>query len=96
VHAAYSKFSVCSAIQQVPDPDATLPAAPSRGCCRYEEDLERARALGSNCFRLSLEWHRIEPAKGQIDEAAVQRYHDMFECMKRWAWELILGSTASA
>lgn len=49
---------------------------------RYEEDLERARALGSNCFRLSLEWHRIEPAKGQIDEAAVQRYHDMFECMK--------------
>ena len=51
--------------------------------CRYEEDLERARTLGSNCFRLSLEWHRIEPAKGQIDQAAVQRYHDMFECMKR-------------
>ena len=51
--------------------------------------MERARALGSNCFRLSLEWHRIEPAKGQIDEAAVQRYHDMFECMKRWGQVLV-------
>jgi beta-glucosidase/6-phospho-beta-glucosidase/beta-galactosidase len=52
---------------------------------RYEEDLERARSLGSNCFRLSLEWHRIEPARGQIDMEAVQRYNDMFDCMERCA-----------
>ncbi|PSC70754.1 glycoside hydrolase [Micractinium conductrix] len=49
---------------------------------RYEEDLTRAAQLGSNCFRISLEWHRIEPAQGSIDQAAVQRYCDMFECMR--------------
>ncbi|EFN55966.1 hypothetical protein CHLNCDRAFT_145286 [Chlorella variabilis] len=48
---------------------------------RYEEDLERAAALGSNCFRISLEWHRIEPARGQVDMEAVQRYNKIFDCM---------------
>lgn len=52
---------------------------------RYEEDLERAAALGSNCFRISLEWHRIEPARGQVDMEAVQRYNKIFDCMHRWA-----------
>ena len=51
---------------------------------RYEEDLERAAGLGSNCFRLSLEWHRLEPERGQLDEEAVQRYRDIIDCMRRW------------
>lgn len=49
---------------------------------RYEEDLERARQMGSNCFRLSLEWHRIEPEQGRINLEAIQRYHDIFDCME--------------
>lgn len=87
---ATSAPSSCSAVLPTPHAFAAHQVPYPVCCCRYEEDLERARALGSNCFRLSLEWHRIEPAKGQIDEAAVQRYHDMFECMKRWGQVLVL------
>lgn len=50
---------------------------------RYEEDLELAARMGSNCFRLSLEWHRLEPARGQWDEGAAQRYQDILDCMRR-------------
>ena len=27
----------------------------------YEADIERAHSLNSNCFRLSLEWSRLQP-----------------------------------
>jgi beta-glucosidase len=40
---------------------------------RYEEDASLAASLGCNGFRLSLEWSRIEPRRGYIDQAAVQR-----------------------
>lgn len=49
----------------------------------YEEDIERAVAMGSNCFRLSIEWSRIEPQRGQIDDQAVDRYHRIFDCLER-------------
>lgn len=43
-------------------------------CCRrYEEDAALSSSLGCNGFRLSLEWSRIEPRRGFIDQAAVQR-----------------------
>lgn len=38
---------------------------------------------GSNAFRISLEWSRIMPVKGQIDQAAVKRYHQMFDCIDK-------------
>jgi beta-glucosidase/6-phospho-beta-glucosidase/beta-galactosidase len=41
--------------------------------CRYEEDAALASSLGCNGFRLSLEWSRIEPRRGYIDQDAVQR-----------------------
>lgn len=37
---------------------------------RFEEDLELNRQLGSNCFRFSFEWSRIEPRHGEINEGA--------------------------
>lgn len=52
---------------------------------RYEEDIKRAQALNSNCLRLSIEWGRIEPTQGNFDSAAIQRYHDMFDCIRRSA-----------
>jgi beta-glucosidase len=33
--------------------------------------------LGHNCFRLGLEWARIEPAEGSFDEGAITQYVDM-------------------
>lgn len=51
----------------------------------YEADLERAAQLNVKLFRLSIEWSRIQPAPGKVDLAAVERYHQMFDVMDRWA-----------
>lgn len=51
---------------------------------RFREDLDRAKALGTTCFRLSIEWARVEPAEGVYDEAAIAWYRDLLdECAKR-------------
>ena len=41
---------------------------------RYEEDAEAAAALGANAFRFSVSWSRVEPRRGEFDEAALERY----------------------
>ncbi len=41
---------------------------------RYKEDIGRAARLGAKAFRLSVEWSRIEPAPGNIDEDAIAHY----------------------
>ncbi|MGO9854503.1 MAG: family 1 glycosylhydrolase [Acidimicrobiales bacterium] len=45
---------------------------------RHPEDaLDRAAAIGCNAFRLSVEWARLEPAPGQFDAAALERYAEI-------------------
>ena len=51
--------------------------------CRFEEDLALAKDIGSNAFRFSLEWSRVEPQRGQIDSLAIMRYHDIIDCIRR-------------
>lgn len=41
---------------------------------RYEEDAACAAALGANAFRFSVSWSRVEPRRGDFDEAALRRY----------------------
>lgn len=51
---------------------------------RYEQDLDLARELGTNSYRFSVEWSRIEPEEGVIDEAALQHYSDVVDaCLAR-------------
>ncbi|MBC7544111.1 MAG: glycoside hydrolase family 1 protein [Candidatus Sericytochromatia bacterium] len=50
---------------------------------RYDEDFRLARGMGVNAFRMSIEWSRIEPVKGQWDEAAVAHYREMLAAMRR-------------
>jgi len=54
---------------------------------RYEEDIQLAQDLGSNSFRLSIEWHRIVPRKGVVDQTAVDRYHQIFDALDRRGME---------
>jgi beta-glucosidase len=49
---------------------------------RYASDFELARGMGMSSVRLSIEWSRIEPTRGQIDPIAVQRYHDMIKAVR--------------
>ncbi|MEV0856371.1 family 1 glycosylhydrolase [Nocardia fluminea] len=44
---------------------------------RYRADIERARGLGTQVFRMSVEWARVEPAPGQQDESAWAFYDDV-------------------
>ena len=40
----------------------------------FAEDLDRARELGTNSFRFSLEWSRVEPRPGETDASELAYY----------------------
>jgi beta-glucosidase len=46
---------------------------------RHAEDFAAYRALGLTHHRLSIEWARIEPEPGRIDQAAVTHYRTVLE-----------------
>jgi len=57
---------------------------------RYEDHLDRAAAAGCDAFRLSVEWARVEPAEGEVDEAAVDRYRAILDaCHQRGLLPLV-------
>ena len=39
-------------------------------------------------FRLSIEWARIEPQQGEVDDAAVRRYHEIFDSLDRYCTKM--------
>lgn len=57
---------------------------------RWADDLDLARALGVNAFRMGLEWARIEPAVGQRDGAALDRYADIIAGARRRGLEPVV------
>ncbi|KAK9837706.1 hypothetical protein WJX74_003498 [Apatococcus lobatus] len=56
----------------------------------YENDIQRAKSLNSNCLRLSIEWGRIEPQRGAYNAAAIQRYHAIFDSIRRHGMEPVV------
>jgi beta-glucosidase len=59
----------------------TRPDVPAAGeAVRHDDsvtldaDLDRARQLGINAYRLSIEWSRVEPQRDVFDDAAVAYY----------------------
>jgi beta-glucosidase len=52
-----------------------VPPNPGNGFwTRAEQDLRLVAELGIRHYRLSVEWSRVEPARGRFDEAALDRY----------------------
>lgn len=49
---------------------------------RYQEDIANAAAMGVNTFRLSVEWARIEPVKGEYDEEALAHYDRIIDTIR--------------
>lgn len=43
----------------------------------YEEVLDVAVTLGLDGVRLGIEWARLEPHRGEFDDAAFERYHEV-------------------
>jgi beta-glucosidase len=50
---------------------------------RFDQDFALAAADHHNTHRFSLEWSRIEPARGVIDAAAVDHYHQVLGSLRR-------------
>jgi beta-glucosidase len=48
-----------------------------------EKDFELAEQMENNALRLSLEWSRIEPAEGQWESTAIDRYREMLVDLRR-------------
>ncbi|HEV2104892.1 MAG TPA: family 1 glycosylhydrolase [Candidatus Eisenbacteria bacterium] len=49
----------------------------------FDRDFAAAAADGHNAHRLSLEWSRLEPARGRFDATAVAHYHAVFASLRR-------------
>lgn len=58
----------------------------------YEDDIERAASLGSNCFRVSLEWSRLQPAGPgtAFDPNAIATYHRILDVLEAKGMEPFL------
>ena len=50
---------------------------------RFDEDFALAQADGHNAHRLSFEWSRIMPERGQVDAAVVAHYHAVLASLER-------------
>lgn len=50
---------------------------------RYREDVELARKLGINTYRIGISWARIEPRKGQYDATELAYYDDLILALKQ-------------
>jgi beta-glucosidase len=48
----------------------------------YSKDFDLAKQIGMNCFRISLEWSRIQPERGQWNQEAVDHYKVMIKHMQ--------------
>lgn len=60
---------------------------PSGDACdhyhRYEQDIALLARLGFNSYRFSVEWARIEPARGQFSAAEIAHYRSVLEACRR-------------
>lgn len=66
----------------------TVFSEPSGPACRmwqrWEEDLDLVVAMGLTAFRFSVEWARVEPARGEFAEDALAHYEDVIDgCVAR-------------
>jgi beta-glucosidase len=50
---------------------------------RYREDVALAKAMGINTYRIGINWARVEPKKGQIDETEMAYYDDVILALKQ-------------
>jgi beta-glucosidase len=57
---------------------------------RWREDLQLLQQLGLNAYRMSVEWARIEPRPGYIDQAALEHYRQIVEAARSAGLEPIV------
>jgi beta-glucosidase len=63
--------------------DGSTPAQAFGFYRNYEREFDTAQALHANAFRLSIAWERIEPKRGEFDEAALAHYESMMLALRK-------------
>jgi len=48
---------------------------------RFAEDFDICRTMNNNAFRMSIEWARIEPQPGNIDQQEIDHYHQVLDAL---------------
>src|SRR5215475_1932207 len=54
----------------------------TRGYSRAMDDVGLVAALGVDSYRFSIEWARIAPVRGMIDQAAIAHYRDELTALR--------------
>jgi beta-glucosidase len=49
---------------------------------RFSSDFDLLRSLHQNAHRLSVEWSRIEPARGEFSTTAIAHYRDVLQALR--------------
>lgn len=62
--------------------DGTSPLRANNHWNRWREDTELMVSLGLKTYRMGIEWSRIEPAPGQWDGKAFDRYREEIALVK--------------
>jgi len=57
---------------------------------RYQEDIDLAKKMNLNSFRLSIEWSRIEPTKGKFNEKEIEHYKNVLLYLKKNNFKVFL------
>lgn len=57
---------------------------------RFREDFDLARSLGHNAHRFSVEWARVEPENGRINEAVLLHYREVVEALRERGLEPVV------
>ena len=47
------------------------------------DDIQLVKSMGLDSYRFSIEWARVEPVRGQIDQTAIQHYRDELTALRQ-------------
>ena len=61
--------------------DGADPSAATDHYARWREDLALMSAMGVRCYRMGMEWSRVEPEDGVFDEAAIAHYREEIQAL---------------
>lgn len=56
----------------------------------YKEDFDRAAALGTNAFRMGIEWARVEPVNDLWNQAAIDHYVTVIKAARARGLQVML------
>ena len=70
--------------------DGTNPSRANNHYELYKEDIDLMASMGIECYRMSIEWARLEPALNVFDDEAYEHYIDEINYLKSKGIEVLL------